>query len=299
MKKFVLFILLFIAFPVFAVERININTASLTELDKLTGIGPKYAQAIIDARPFSSVDDLDRVKGIGPATLAKIKTQGFACVNCANSVVVTNTTPEKIALAEAITSPSEPQKAILYPTGIEIHEILPNPEGADETEEWIKLYNQNNFEVDLSGWKVEDTNGTPKIYTLPKDSKILANGFLTLKRIDTKIMLNNDADGINLLTPDEKIIDSVNFTKAPLGQTYKKTMLGWAWSGSSKALPKTKKTDNNIVKAGVADISQIVNQDETKATNPWFLFYIVLAVTIISASIILFIKLKLQKNVRT
>jgi len=33
-------------------EQININSAILSQLDELTGIGPKYAQAIINDRPF-------------------------------------------------------------------------------------------------------------------------------------------------------------------------------------------------------------------------------------------------------
>lgn len=61
--------------------QININTASVAELDNLTGIGAVYAQRIADARPFNSVDDLINVSGIGNKTLEKIKEQGLACVD--------------------------------------------------------------------------------------------------------------------------------------------------------------------------------------------------------------------------
>ena len=56
---------------------VNINTASVSELQTLSGIGPSMAQSIIDERTqngaFASVDDLMRVSGIGEKKLAKIK----------------------------------------------------------------------------------------------------------------------------------------------------------------------------------------------------------------------------------
>lgn len=56
---------------------VNINTASLDELDTLPGVGPATAQAIVDHRtqngPFSSVEGLLDVRGIGDAKLAELR----------------------------------------------------------------------------------------------------------------------------------------------------------------------------------------------------------------------------------
>ena len=57
-------------------ELINVNTASASELERLPGIGPKKAQAILQTRgeaPFASIDDLQRVRGIGPKTLERLR----------------------------------------------------------------------------------------------------------------------------------------------------------------------------------------------------------------------------------
>jgi competence protein ComEA len=57
--------------------QIDINTASVEELDELPEVGPSTAESIIDYRQnngqFTAVDELEEVPGIGPATLEKIE----------------------------------------------------------------------------------------------------------------------------------------------------------------------------------------------------------------------------------
>jgi competence protein ComEA len=58
-------------------DHVNINTATLAELDKLPKIGPSTAQHIIDYRtkngPFKKIEDLKNVSGIGDVTFEALK----------------------------------------------------------------------------------------------------------------------------------------------------------------------------------------------------------------------------------
>jgi competence protein ComEA len=56
---------------------VDINIATLSDLDALPGVGPSTAQAIIDYRvangPYASIEGLLNVRGIGPSKLAAMR----------------------------------------------------------------------------------------------------------------------------------------------------------------------------------------------------------------------------------
>lgn len=60
-----------------ATEKINLNSATLEQLQTLPGIGPVVAKSIIDHRTkagkFSRIEEIINVKGIGEKKFQKIK----------------------------------------------------------------------------------------------------------------------------------------------------------------------------------------------------------------------------------
>ena len=189
--------------------------------------------------------------------------------------------------------PAEIGSPPVYPAGIVLNEILPSPEGADETNEWIEIFNQNDFEIDLSSWKIEDTTGKIATYTL--NTKIPGLGYLVLYRPETKITLNNDIDGLNLINPAGKIADLLSFEKAPLGQSYNKTPSGWLWSttltpGKENIIPaevRPRATESPTSGETAAIGEKIINllPEENKSRSLWLLL-IASMITIFSVGII-------------
>ncbi len=53
--------------------KININTASSEDLQKIPYIGPKKAEQIITGRPYISIEDIMKLPGFGEKTFEKIK----------------------------------------------------------------------------------------------------------------------------------------------------------------------------------------------------------------------------------
>ena len=60
-------------------ELVNLNSATLAELQKLPGIGAKTAERIVEYRqkkgPFKKIEELMNVQGIGEKSFLKLRSQ--------------------------------------------------------------------------------------------------------------------------------------------------------------------------------------------------------------------------------
>lgn len=222
----------------------------------------------------------------------------------------TQTSESSTSTPDTIATTTEP---IIYPLGIIINEILPSPEGPDEENEWIEIFNKNDFVVDLTGWQMKDKVGKVTIYIFPDGAVIGSKAFLVLSRPTTKITLNNSGDGLFLLQPDNEIVYEVAFEKALRGESYNFSAAAWAWSptltpGSANIIPAPGpllKEGNEEKNSGPGEGAAAPEQGEAlmAATAPlaqdssFFLVFLVAGViALFSAGVTLFLKTKVKRT---
>lgn len=76
MKRLISFLAIALSSSHVAFAAVNINTASVEELDAVKTISPAKAKAIVEYRtnngPFKSLDELKKVKGFGEKSVNKL-----------------------------------------------------------------------------------------------------------------------------------------------------------------------------------------------------------------------------------
>lgn len=218
-----------------AVEKININTATLEELDTLPEIGPAKAQEIINYRashgPFLAIAEIMNVSGIKQATFDKIKDlitvgQTVSAPVCGNGVLETGeacddgnvnngdgcdsscqTETAAGGTGENAAIPPDPPLSRGVSSGeVVINELVSDP--ADDEVEWIELYNNADREIDLTGWWLEDgSKAKTKLSGIIK-----AGGSGRYQIIEQpKGNLNNSGDLVMLYTSDSRLIDRLAY----------------------------------------------------------------------------------------
>lgn len=116
-----------------------------------------------------------------------------------------------------------------YSSGVFINELCPSLREGEE--EFIEIYNSNNFEVDLSSWVLKDGMGAVREFVIPAGTKIAPFGFLVFQKKETKIILNDDEDFVLLFSPDGFEKDkSPPYKKALSGFSFSFFTTGWRWT---------------------------------------------------------------------
>jgi hypothetical protein len=180
--------------------------------------------------------------------------------NSADEKILAPPSPTPLQLSSPLSTSTPPAVPTIgsflktYPLGIIINEILPSPDGPDETEEWVEISNQNNFEVDLTGWQLCDFFGKTKKYAFADGTTIKALSFLALSRPETQIILNNSGDKLSLVRPDGAVADTISYEVAIRGQSLARFGSETAWT--ERVTPGEKNLESSQAKESIQKESQ-------------------------------------------
>lgn len=110
-------------------------------------------------------------------------------------------------------------------TELRLNELLPNPEGDESTDEWIELINEGEAGT-LLGWSVTDGSSTYQF----EDVELAEGEFVLVGVEDSGITLNNTGDVVYLVGPEGEIVQGVEYTDAPSGESFARFGDTWEWT---------------------------------------------------------------------
>lgn len=128
---------------------------------------------------------------------------------------------------EVILSESEPSTPEKWP---EFSEVLPNPEGADSSEEWIELYNPYNETLTLTGLQIDDEEGGSSPYEL--QGTMPAKSYLLISVEDSDITLNNTTDSVRLLGISDEVLWEIKYENPVEQESYALLSGAYLWTST-------------------------------------------------------------------
>jgi len=124
-----------------------------------------------------------------------------------------------------------PSAPVVFSTYSLINEVMPSPAGTDSENEWVELFNDNSFSIDLSGWYLDDSEGKSSPYRIPDDTVISSNSYLVLSEPDLGLSFKNSEDIVRLLDPNKGVSQQIGYSEAPEDWSYaKKTNGSYEWT---------------------------------------------------------------------
>lgn len=190
-----------------SVQNGTISSSSASQSPLTADAGPDMIATIdqeitLDASQSYGAQDYEWNFGDGSISKEKVAKHSYAFPG---KYIITLTT------SNGSSSAQNQITATIHPLGVYINEFFPSPEGSDAENEWIEIFNANNFPVDLSRWIL---TGSSKKFAIPQNTFISPQSYLVLSRKTTKISLGNSTGSLKFYYPENILINEINYEKA-------------------------------------------------------------------------------------
>lgn len=170
----------------------------------------------------------------------------------------TNPSPTPTPTKLTSTATATPTDNPVFFDNIFISEAMVYPEAGEK--EWIEIYNNNDFNVNLENWYIDDIESegaTPKVFSLsinPYDYTIVELSFS---------MFNNNGDSVRLLDFNKNLKDSFEYKDAFKSKTFART----SFESDDFCLqePTKNKANNDCLVSDTITVTDIIN---TKTPKP-------------------------------
>ncbi|MFA6410761.1 MAG: lamin tail domain-containing protein [Candidatus Buchananbacteria bacterium] len=146
-----------------------------------------------------------------------------------------------------------------------ISEFLPSPAKEGNQQEFIEIFNQENYAVDLAGFQLDDAEKGSQPYTIPENTVIQPGQYLAFLKDQTKIALNNDSDSVRLLSPTGQVLDAVSYQSSQAGVSY---VLDQDFTWQQTQTPTTGEINSLNKEAAAEDKTPTVLGAESETEKP-------------------------------
>jgi hypothetical protein len=156
-------------------------------------------------------------------------------------------------------------------TQLNMSEILPNPAGSDDGQEFIEIFNPNDFAVSLEGYKLYVGPNYGSTYAFPEGATVQPNGYIGFTNKDIPFTLLNSSSRVGLALGDNGAVisEASVYTDPKDGQSW--AIINDEWQYTNRPTPgQPNLVNDESISEVVPDVSLQVcaaNQYRNPDTN--------------------------------
>lgn len=189
-------------------------------------------------------------------------------------------TPQDPVVSDQTNQQQVPEVNLADPV---INELLIDPAmpQTDALDEWVELYNPNDTELPLKGYKIQTGTTFSHSYSFVDADTIQPHGYLVIYSADTNLTLSNTAGAVRLITPDGIVGEQVvQYDDSEEGNSFALDTDGtWKWTTTPtpmafntitlkpEVLPKPKTTTAKSTSKSTKSTSKTTAKPKTTAVK--------------------------------